>query len=240
MNSIHNQDFQKSSLLFHALAGSLLFHGLSRNEQILLLKKGHKKNYSAGETIFNRGEKGGWILLIEAGIAEVSIMSMSGRRSVLNHMQQGEIIGEISLFDQASRSADVIAKKDVSGLILPRETVIEFLKKNSDACFAIIQTLCSRVRNASEMFETRSLTAASARLARCLLRFGEKWGLEDESNGLIIQQNISQSDLGEFAGIARENVNRYMQTWSRENILQFDKGNITLLDIDRLQDLAEL
>ncbi|OGI68346.1 MAG: hypothetical protein A2W18_01100 [Candidatus Muproteobacteria bacterium RBG_16_60_9] len=116
---------------------------------------------------------------------------------------------------------------------------MDFLKKNNDACLAIIETLCARARNATDMFETRALTSAGARLARILLRFAEKWGTAQAKNAVLIDQAISQTLLGEFAGIARENVNRYMQAWTQEGVLIHKKESILLLDMKRLNELAE-
>ena len=43
-----------------------------------------------GEVIFARGDEGSWALLIEEGLVEISVMSLGGRKSVLNHMEKGD------------------------------------------------------------------------------------------------------------------------------------------------------
>lgn len=62
----------------------------------------------------------------------------------------------------------------------------------------------------------------------------------DADGAIRIERTISQSDLGEFSGIARENVNRYIKSWSNEGLLNFNKGEITLLNMQRLRKIAEL
>lgn len=219
---------------------SILLSALSPKDQQALLAKGHSRSYNKDEVIFSRGDKGDWILLIEEGLIEISIVSLNGRKSVLNHMEKGEILGEIAMFDHDERSADAIALSAVKGTVIKRHSVLEVLQGNDDAYFSIIQTLCSRVRNASEMFETQSLTSASARLARCLMRIAKKWGHTQADGSIQIEQNFSQSDLGELAGIARENVNRHLQTWINDQLIQFNRGNIILLAPDKLTEIAEL
>jgi CRP-like cAMP-binding protein len=221
-------------------AKSLLFGALSEQDRDYLLKQGQTSHYKKGQTIFSRGEEGDWILLIQQGVIEISVVSLNGRKSVLNLMEKDEVLGEIALLDRRERSADAVAKTDVSGIVLTRHNVIDYLKQNTDACFGVIETLCSRVRNASNMFETLALTSAGARLARCVLRFSEKWGMPDANGAIRIEHSISQSDLGEFSGIARENVNRYIKSWSNDGLLRFNKGEITLLDTQRLREIAEL
>ena len=219
---------------------SLILSALGSEERLGLLAKGRSKTYQKDEVIFSRGDDGGWVLLIEEGLVEISVMSLNGRKSVLNHMETGEILGEIALFDREGRSADAVALSEVKGTIVSRQSIFAALENNNKACFSIIETLCSRVRNASEMFETQSLTSASTRLARCLMRVAHKWGEERADGSIHIGQHFSQSDLGELAGIARENVNRHLQQWAQEGLLTFEKGDITLLDAEKLEEIAEL
>lgn len=219
---------------------SMILNALELKDQRALLAKGRSHTYQKGEVIFSRGDEGSWALLIEEGIVEISVMSLGGRKSVLNRMEKGDILGEVALFDHKGRSAEAMAITDVSGTIVNRQSLLEVLKDNNDAYFSIINTLCSRVRNASEMFETLSLTSANARLARCLMRMADKWGHTNTGGSIHIEQQFSQSDLGEFAGIARENVNRHLQAWIHEGLIDFDKGDITLLAPDKLIEIAEL
>jgi CRP/FNR family transcriptional regulator, cyclic AMP receptor protein len=219
---------------------SLIFEALPSKECKLLLSRGHQRLFKAGETIFNRYDEGAWLMLIQEGMIEISIVLMNGRKSVLNHMEAGEILGEIALFDQAGRSADAIAVTPVRGIVIHRQHVLEVLNRNPDALHSIIQTLCSRVRNASEMFETQSHPSANSRLARCLLRMAQKWGEELEPGHTHIRHTFTQSDLGEIAGLARENVNRHLQAWVQDELIRFQQGDITILDIDALREIAEL
>ena len=230
----------KQETVESSFINSQVFGALADGDRDHLLKQGQPTRYKKGQTIFSRGDEGDWILVIQQGIVEISIVSLGGRRSILNLMEKNEVLGEIALLDRHERSADAVAKTEVSGIVLHRNHLVDYLKNNPDACFGVIETLCSRVRNASNMFETLALTSAGARLARCLLRFSEKWGVPDTNGAVRIEHTISQSDLGEFSGIARENVNRYIKSWSNEGLLNFSRGEITLLDTQRLREIAEL
>ena len=221
-------------------AASVILGALTPGERDALLARGHKRRYAPGEVIFSRGDEGAWALMIEAGLVEVSVMSLNGRKSILNHMEPGEILGEIALLDGAERSAEATALSEVSGTVIRRDALLELLRHNNAACFSIIETLCTRARNASEMFELQSLTSGNARLARCLLRVAQKWGREQGDGSIRVEQHFSQSDLGELAGIARENVNRHLQAWAQQGLLEFDRGEIRLLQPEVLAEYAEL
>jgi len=220
-------------------ANSLIFAALSQADQRALLAFGRRCHFDEDETLFNQGDDGDWMLLLESGTVEVSVIAADGRRSMLNRVEAGGVLGEIALLDRNGRSAHAVAVTPVTGIRLSRQSVMDFLRKNNEASLGIIETLCARVRNATEMFETRALTSGAARLARVLLRFAEKWGTPEASGAILIDQAFSQTLLGEFAGIARENVNRYLQTWTQEGVLVHKKDSILLLDMKRLRELAE-
>ena len=219
---------------------SSLLEALPERDRSFLLNQCLTKRYVKGETLFSKGDDGSWVLLIQEGVVEISIISITGRKSILSLMHPGEMLGEISLLDRQPRSADAIAKSDVTGIVIHSHTMLSFLQNNPEGCMSIIETLCARVRNASDMFETQSLTNAGARLARTLIRIAEKWGSPDADGSITIQQSLSQTDLGDFAGIARENANRYIKTWSRDGLIHVDQGCITILDKVKLQELAEI
>lgn len=216
-----------------------LLGSFSDDELTRLVKGGAKKHWKKGETIFLRGDPGDYIVVIDSGIAEVSITALNGRKSVLNHVKPGEMLGEIALLDGGTRSADVMAHSDLTGTLIHRRDVRKFLSENPNAVFGLIDQLCENVRNASEMFETQAMTSASARLARCLLRIAEKWGEDDKDGPIPISQRFSQTDLGELSGLARENVNRYIRRWSLDGIMSFDRGRIEILDLLHLRSLAD-
>ncbi len=217
-----------------------ILDALSEYDRAFLLEKCQHKQFAAGEHLFSRGDEGSWVLLIQEGMVEISVTAMNGRKSILTLMEAGEMLGEISLLDRQPRSADAVAKTDVSGIIIHSHTMTSFLQKNPKSCMSIIETLCKRVRNASDMFETQSLTNAGTRLARTLIRIADKWGSTDKNGHIIIHESLSQTDLGDFAGIARENVNRYIRTWTHEGLLQVDQGVITLINREKLMILAEI
>jgi len=219
---------------------SVLLASLSEEAREKLLARGHKKTFKRGVTIFARGEPGTTMLLIQSGRVEISVTTINGRKSILENLGPGEILGEIATFDGGERSADATAASVVTGLTLSRQDVAAFLNDYPDAAMSIISELCLRIRLTNEIVETKTNIAASARLTRCLLRLADKWGKKTEDGDVKITQQFSQADIGEFSGLARENVNRYLKGWEAEGILGFEGRNIVILDFDALETIADV
>ncbi|MGB3316080.1 MAG: Crp/Fnr family transcriptional regulator [Albidovulum sp.] len=219
---------------------SLLLSSLCDDDRRTLLSHARRVSFQPGQMMFSRSDSGDTLLLIEDGRVEISITSLSGRKSVLNHMGPGEALGEIALLDGGLRSADATAATGVTGLALSRADVMAFLRDRPHALFALVAELCAKVRNASDMFATQAQTEAQSRLARALIRLAERWGEDTPDGPLLPAERFSQTDLGEFSGISRENVNRRLRTWADEGIVGLGPKGITLTDSAALGELADL
>jgi CRP-like cAMP-binding protein len=80
--------------------------------------------------------------------------------------------------------------------------------------------------------------AAEPRLARALLRLA---ALDPKPvrTGLMIDLGLSQSDLGEMAGLARESINKILSVWRDQGWISLDGRRLTLSDLTQLRALAE-
>ena len=218
---------------------SILRASLDAVDAESLFASGHRKTFPAGSTIFSEGDPGTTVILIDSGRAEISMTSFAGRKSVLAHMGPGEVLGEIAALDGGPRTADAVAASDVTGRVVTRETLMRFVADRPEVARAIIAALCGKVRNATDMYSVQSMTEGSQRLARALLRLFDKWG-EEDGDAERLAERFSQGDIGEFSGLARENVNRQIKAWVEAGILRIDGRQLVLTDRDALVELAAL
>ncbi|NUM48878.1 MAG: cyclic nucleotide-binding domain-containing protein [Anaerolineales bacterium] len=65
------------------------------------------QNFSAGSIIFNEGDQGDLMYVVQEGELEVYY-----RNKVIETIGPGGLVGEMALVDQSPRSATVIAKTD--------------------------------------------------------------------------------------------------------------------------------
>lgn len=213
---------------------------LSPDTREALLALGRRSRFAPGTMIYAYGEPGASMLVIESGQVEISLTARSGRRSILNVMGPGETLGEIALLDRHPRSADATARTEVTGLVLHRQDVLDVLMRHPDAMLSLMAELCAKARNASEMFAAQSNTSAEARLARCVLRLGAKWGELRADGQVRLNVTFSQSELGDFSGLARENVNRHLRNWVEEGFVEIDRDGMTLVNPGALRAIAEI
>lgn len=215
----------------------ILLSAMDADDIAAMFAASHRKTYPAGSTIFSEGEPGSTVILIEEGRAEISMTALSGRKSVLAHMGPGEVLGEIAALDGGLRTADAVAASAVTGRVLSRENVMDFVSAHPPVARAVISALCSKVRNATDMYAVQAEPEGSARLARAMLRLFDQWGAASHE-GVRLAERFSQSEIGEFCGLARENVNRHVKAWVASEVLRIDGRQLILLDRGALEVLA--
>ncbi|GHE87675.1 cyclic nucleotide-binding protein [Aliiroseovarius zhejiangensis] len=200
----------------------------------VLADKGQRRDFAKGVSIFRHGEPGASLLIVKSGRAEVSITTATGQKSILGLVGPGDVIGDIACLDGGPRSADVVALEPLVGLEVARRDVLQTLKDDGDSAILVIVALCQKARNASEMFELKALASGQSRLASCILR------LLNDQNGEAGSDRVkvSQSWLGAYAGLTRENVNRQLKSWEAEGIARFDNGAVLIANLNALRDIA--
>lgn len=92
------------------LSSAEVFKGLEDSELTLLEKASNEIIYPMDRTIFKEGDDGDEMFLIVQGVVE--IWKREGKElkgSRLARLKQGEIFGEMALFDKEPRSATAVA-----------------------------------------------------------------------------------------------------------------------------------
>ena len=77
-----------------------------------------------------------------------------------------------------------------------------------------------------------------ARLAKALLRTATGSAPRATERGAS-QVQLSQSELGNMVGAARESVNKCLRNWQRHGIIDMKGSLITIANRAALEDLAE-
>ncbi|EAQ27694.1 transcriptional regulator, Crp/Fnr family protein [Erythrobacter sp. NAP1] len=217
------------------LAPDSLLMALEPEQIEALLKNATRKDLKPDDVVINQGdENGDYAVYVLSGGLKISFVSASGREIILSYCSPGEVIGEIALLDSEPRTATATAVVESSVLLLPSKQFLEAVSSNPTSVARIMRELAQRVRQQNLIIESDRTFSMGPRLARALVRLIDK----DRNDGGLLY-NPSQSDLGAFAGLARENVSRLLSEWESQGIIARDGRTLSVRDIEYLRSLAE-
>jgi CRP-like cAMP-binding protein len=184
---------------------------------------------AVGEVLFRKGDAGDALFGVRRGQIRIETGASDGTRLTLNFMGPGELFGEVAVLDGQNRTADAMAGEPSELFVLRRTDFLAFLEREPRVAIKIIQLMCQRIRWQSERMEQSVLQPLPVRLARRLCDLAADFGSE---------VHISQEQLGIFVGAARESVNRQLQTWRKDGILDLQRGRILLQNMAKLSAVA--
>ena len=161
-----------------------LFADLSEVDLERLYQMAETISIHPGELVFEEGSPGDALYVVLDGELEVT-KRRGGQDVVLAVRGAGEFIGEMSLLEQAPRSASVRALRESRLLVISQAAFQTLLSCSPSAHLTILRTVTSRLRSTESMLVQSEKMAALGTLAA---------GLAHELNnpGAAIQRSAAQ------------------------------------------------
>ena len=211
------------------LAAVPLLAPLPAAELEALARLARERMAANGEWLFRRGDPGDYLLVVLAGELRVSVSGVDGREQILRTLGPGDVVGEIALLDGRPRSADAVAVTRVRLLVVDRRSVLNEIAHNGEFALALMRLLCNRLRATSSALEAMLFHDSGTRLAAALLQ------LSGGREGARV--DLTQSQLGEIVGAARETVNKKLRSWEKEGVVTLSPGRIIVKSLAKLTAL---
>ncbi len=221
-----------------ALLASPFFRPMQPEELDAILGFASERRVPKGDTVFAKGAPGDSMMAVLAGRVRIGAVSADGREVTLNVIGPGEIFGEIALLDGKPRSADAVAIDDTLLLLVERRHFMPFLLRDPSLVERMLFVLCDRLRRTSLALEEIALLDLGVRLARVLLKLARDYG-RPADNGTRIDLKLSQRDLANLVASTRESVNKQLQHWKRDGLVDQVEGRLVLCNPAALAALTE-
>lgn len=202
-----------------------------------LLRKGQLKQYSRGEMIYRRGERGDSLMVLVAGRIKLTNISAGAREVVLHFAGVGEMLGEIAALDGRERAANAVALEESEVFVIHTRDLLPTLIAHPNAMLEIIRALCEKVRAGALLIEDRTL-AMRGRTAMGLLRLAQQHGRR-RKDGIHLQLTLSQEELGHYLGLSRANVSRELGWLKEANVIRVSRTQIVVTDERGLAEIAD-
>jgi CRP/FNR family cyclic AMP-dependent transcriptional regulator len=196
-----------------------MFSGVSQDalESIasLLIERGFPKH----KTIVAEGAPGDYTYIIVEGRVKVTKLSGDGREKILELLDVGDFFGEMSLFDEAPRSASVKAMSQVRILALARNDFLRLLSRSPGLALSVIQELTRRLRQVDEQASSLSFQRVKERTMGLLVRLARE---EPDQAGRPRTPVLTHQQIADMIGTSRETVTRAIKGLKAEGWLEQD------------------
>jgi signal transduction histidine kinase len=129
------------------LAPSGTFIALLSSELHDLKRAGQKRTVPAGEVIFEQGDAGDGLYVVEQGAVEITTMINGEQRCTLAVQEAGTFFGEMAVLDAQPRSATATAKVDSVVSFIPSSEVLRALGRSPELLALLVHEFSLRMRH---------------------------------------------------------------------------------------------
>jgi CRP-like cAMP-binding protein len=197
------------------------------------------KRVNQGMTLFHEGEKEEYIFWIHSGKVKLIKTTGDGRELTLVVCAKDEMIGELSLFDpDALYTSTAVVFEDGEIGVMQKSQLELLLSKDPDLSIEFMKRLSLLNRINQSKFRDLMLYGKQGALYSTLIRMTNSYGIKKE-DGIFIDMKMSNQELADFIGVARETLNRMVNELKRMNVISYKDGYITVHDLQYLRKYME-
>lgn len=184
----------------------------------------HVKSYPAKSTILRVGDNNNTLYFILEGSVSVGIEDdEDGRWLIYAYLNQGEFIGEIGVFSEASMVTVNVKTRcqcklaEISHSKLQQVLRNELAEYATDILFLIGKQLASRLLITSRNFRDLAFLDTEGRIARTLLDLCQEPDALTHPAGMQIK--ITRQELSQIVGCSREVAGRVLKELENKNMI---------------------
>ncbi len=212
----------------------LVFSKLAWDEVKLICEKAYEKRYGKGEIIFFESTTCvDRLYILVAGRVKLTMLSPEGKEKVLTILQEGDIFGEISLFDQDTHPLTAEVIEEARLVILAFADLEAIIMKNPRVAIKIIQALSKKTRLLTSQIRELVFQDAEGRLASLLIRFANDFGRKVQS-GQMIDLILTHQEIANLLGTSRVTVTKLLNRFIDQGLIKIYKRKIVVLEQGKL------
>jgi CRP/FNR family cyclic AMP-dependent transcriptional regulator len=137
------------------LAAIRMFEHLNEDDRLALANVIDELKVPEGHTLFQAGDPGDSLFIMQSGQIELFIKDTAGQKIVLTTAQSGDMFGELAMLDTGPRTATALALQESEVLVLDRSDLVLLFRRKPEAALHMLAALSGLTRKADELLRTR-------------------------------------------------------------------------------------
>lgn len=213
------------ALLAHDLP---LFSGLTAANFDGMPVSFSSRDVAPWEILFNQEDKGRDVHFLLSGTLLALYWTAEGREIIFTRFATGAYFGELAALDEGDRSLAVVARSEVSVLVIPAITFRTFFDRIPTLRWRIARDLVARIRSLTARNLELTTFSVEERVASYLVGLAVERG-QLQAGGRI-EDAPTHAEIAASIGSNREMVSRVMGSLAKKGAIRSARQRIELLD----------
>ncbi len=197
-----------------------------------------KRPIHKGEELYQDGQKMQSLYAIRSGTFKTFTVNESGEEQITGFHLAGDLLG----FDAiAATEHPSFAKALETSMVceIPYNTLDSLSNSMPKLKKQILRMMSSEIRTDQEMLTLLNRKNAEQRLATFISSLSTRY----QARGLSAKEfrlTMTRSDIGNYIGLTVETISRLLNRFHKSGIIEVDGKLITILNLDKLNECADL
>ncbi len=195
-----------------------LFDSLADRELRHLVNIADLRLFKQGEDVFRQGDMSDAFYILRTGAVKLYRQGDDRREVILSFQGPGAIFGEAAVTGESFRCESARIVDDAFTCIIDRDRFAGYVMEHPELALRIARVIAERKSESERRMIDLLSKDVRTRLAHSLARLAEQFGAPDEE-GLRIDLRLTQTDLGQFVGSARETTSIAFNAFRRAGLV---------------------
>ena len=176
------------------------------------------------------------IAFISKGHVQLTQQTMGGKELTIRICSDASLIGDITLFSTTALTPfSAKALTTVTLYVLPKTVMEQQLTQQPSAMIEYMQWLQLENLKHQSLLRDLVLHGKKGALFSTLIRLANIYGQLQQSGSIFIDLALTNTELANLCGTSREMINRMLNDLKKHHIISFDKGYITVHELEQLK-----
>lgn len=214
------------------LSDLTIFQDLSPREIEDLNRVTTMSDVPRGRVFYRPDEPGEVLFILREGRVQLYRISPEGKKLVISTLGPHTLFGEMALLGTRMHNTFAEAVEDSEILVMSRADLERLILNKPQVALRILEVTGKRLVEAEDRLKNMAFKGIPARLASLLLRLAD----EHDSDDIV---GLTHQDLAESVGTYRETATQVLNDLKADGLIEIGRKRITILDRERLYEIAE-
>jgi len=212
-----------------------LFQRLDASELDRVVQIAIPRHYRKRMVIFMEGDERESVYFIRAGMVKAYKIDEEGREQIVSLLHAGDMFPHVGFFDPSPYPATAEVIEDCELLAIRIKDFEQLLVSYPSIAMKVMQILGQKILQLQARIQELTLQDVHLRTVHTLIRLGQEYGVKQEDGSILLSLPFTHQDLANMIGTSRETVNRTLNGLRRDKILEINKRDIIIRNLDELK-----
>lgn len=179
--------------------------------------------------IFRQGDPSSCLYLVLDGSVSVIVDDEHDpeQEMVVTYLNPGDFVGEMGLFGEEHRTANLIAKTECELAVITYDRFHQVRAMFPDVLYALTTQIGRRLRATTRKLTDLAFVDVAGRIAQTLIDLTKEPDAMTHPDGMQIR--VTRQELGKIVGCSREMAGRVLKTLEEDGLVEVSGKTIVVL-----------